>query len=170
MTSLTSVAAVAFAASMNRLFFIHIGNQKPNQFDNDIPPMVGIDGIKEFVSIIYVLNKLDWKGHVELDNHMLRTDAAPGEENRLELRRKYIRLAVEGYRLAEKKANQLFSDKEINKKQDELWNSHREIDAVLESNDFNKIAGTRLDPEEVARDPIAIGELDMTVNKRLLGL
>jgi xylose isomerase len=169
MTSLTSVAAVAFAAAMKRLFFIHIGNQKPNQFDNDIPPMVGMDGIKEFISIMYVLNKIDWKGYVELDNHMLRTDGAPGEENRLELRRKYIRLAVEGYRLAESKANQLLEDQEINKRQDELWNSYQDIADILASNDFKKIASTKIDPEVVAKDPIAIGELDMTVNKRLLG-
>jgi len=170
MISLTSVAAVAFAVSMNKLFFLHIGNQKPNQFDNDIPPMVGIDGIKEFVSIIYVLNKLNWEGYVELDNHMLRTDGAPGEKNRLELRRKYIRLAVEGYRIAEKKANQLFEDKDISAKQKKIWDSHEDIAAILESKDFKKIAQTKLDYEEVASDPIAIGELDMTVNKRLLGM
>jgi len=170
MTSLTSVAAVAFAAAMNRLFFIHIGNQKPNQFDNDIPPLVGMDGIKEFVSIIYVLNKIGWEGYVELDNHMLRTDGAPGEKNRLELRRKYIRLAVEGYRLAEKKANQLLADDEINRRQDTLWNSHKDIAAVLESRDFKKIAATKLDPETVAEDPIEIAALDMTVNRKLLGL
>ena len=95
MTGLTGVAAAAFAVSMNKLFFLHIGNQKPNQFDNDNPVLIGMDGIKEFISILFVLEKMGWEGHVEYDNHILRTDTAPGKSNAISRRRAFIELNVE---------------------------------------------------------------------------
>lgn len=58
MTGLSAVAAAGFAASMGKLFFLHVGNQKPNQFDNDNPVLIGMDGLKEFVSILYILNTM----------------------------------------------------------------------------------------------------------------
>jgi hypothetical protein len=170
MAGLTSVAAVSFAASMGKLFFLHAGNQKPNQFDNDNPVLVGMDGVKEFVSILYVLGKIDWEGHVEFDNHMLRTDAAPGKANRIGLRRKYIELVVDAYRTAERKANELVKDKKLAAHQKKLWDSHGDLAALLKSGDYAGILKARVDWSRVAEEPIALGELDMSANRRLLGL
>jgi hypothetical protein len=36
MTNLTAEVAVAMAAHAKKLFFLHLGNQKPGQFDNDL--------------------------------------------------------------------------------------------------------------------------------------
>jgi hypothetical protein len=170
MAGLTSVASVAFAASMGKLFFLHAGNQKPNQFDNDNPVLVGMDGVKEFVSILYVLGKLGWEGYVEFDNHMLRTDAAPGKANRLSLRRRYVELVVDAYRTAEKKANDLLKDKKLAAHQKKLWDAHGDIAAVLESGDISRISKARVDHAGIVEEAIAIAELDMAANKRLLGL
>jgi xylose isomerase len=170
MAGLTSVASAAFAASMGKLFFLHAGNQKPNQFDNDNPVLVGMDGVKEFISILYVLGKLGWEGYVEFDNHMLRTDAAPGKANRLSLRRKYVELVVDAYRTAEKRANGLLRDKKIAARQKKLWDTHGDLAAVLKSGDSSRILKTRVDHSKIVEEAIAVAELDMAANKSLLGL
>jgi hypothetical protein len=170
MAGLTSVAAVAFALSMGKLFFLHIGNQKPNQFDNDNPPLIGMDGVKELVSIIYLVNKYDWKGIVEFDNHMLRTDAAPGEDNAISLRREFIELAAEAYRTIEKKAIDLNRDGDIAAAQKKLWDSDAGTAEILSGGDTGKIASTKIDYNEVAAQPLRLGNLDLAADKRLLGL
>jgi xylose isomerase len=170
MTGLTGVQAACFAASQNKLFFLHVGNQKPNQFDNDNPVLIGIDGLKEFISILYALNKMGWDGYIEYDNHMLRTDTAVGEENAVILRRRFLELDVASYRMAEQKANQLAADKDISKIQEKLWNSHIDLAKVLENGDFEKMAALKIDYDAVNREALGIGDLDMLVNKKLLGL
>jgi xylose isomerase len=169
MTGLTGVAAAAFAVSMGKLFFLHIGNQKPNQFDNDNPVLIGMDGIKEFISILYVLNRMDWDGYVEYDNHILRTDAAPGAKNAVSLRRRYVELNVEAYRLAEEKANQIAGDPDVRTLQDALWEGHTDIARMLSSADIGGIDGSRVDFNEINEAPVEIGFLDLLVNKKLLG-
>jgi len=170
MAGLNSVASVAFAVSMGKLFFLHAGNQKPNQFDNDNPVLVGMDGIKEFISILYVLAKLDWDGYVEFDNHMLRTDAAPGKANRVKLRRSYVELVVDAYRTVENKAIALCKDRKISAHQKKLWDSHDEIAAVLKSGDSGKILKTKVNYDQVTEETIALAKLDMIANKVLLGM
>jgi len=170
MTSLSSVTSTAFAANLGKLFFLHVGNQKPNQFDNDNPVMVGMDGIKEFISVIYILNRMNWQGHIEFDNHMLRTDATPGEKNRIDLRKRYVELAVDGYRTAERKANELLEYSELKEKQDNLWNLFNEINNILKAGDFAKINNTKIDYKKVNEKAIDIGGLDMLANKKILGM
>ncbi|HSV32189.1 MAG TPA: TIM barrel protein [Atribacteraceae bacterium] len=169
MAGLSAVAATAFVASLGKLFFIHVGNQKPNQFDNDNPPLTGMDGVKEFISILYVLYKLDWPGYIEYDNHLLRTDAAPGTENAISLRRYYVELAVEAYRLAERKALDLFYDRELSGKQNALWNQSPEIADLLTGGNTENIASVTLDYQQLVQDRIRIGEMDLAANRRLLG-
>jgi xylose isomerase len=170
MTGLSAVGAVGLALAANKLFFLHVGNQKPNQFDNDNPPMIGMDGLKEFVSILYLLARADWQGYVEFDNHMLRTDAAPGVDNKVALRRRFIELDVASYRLAERKAVALAEDGELAKAQAELWESAPEVGRALSQGDPAKIAALKIDYEAVAGTPIRIGELDHLVNRRMLGM
>jgi len=169
MTGLTSIGAVAFAAAAGKLFFIHVGNQKPNQFDNDNPPLVGMDGIKEFVSILYVLERIGWEGYIEFDNHPLRTDTAPGGENRLNVRRDYIRLAVESYRAAEAKAEELAGDKNIQSAQRKIWETDPRAEEVLASGSPSAIASYQCDYQSLVRERLGIGELDLLVARRLFG-
>jgi hypothetical protein len=129
-----------------------------------------MDGVKEFISILYVLGKLGWEGYVEFDNHMLRTDAAPGKANRLSLRRKYVELVVDAYRTAEKRANGLLRDKKIAARQKKLWDTHGDLAAVLKSGDSSRILKTRVDHSKIVEEAIAVAELDMAANKSLLGL
>jgi xylose isomerase len=170
MTGLTGVGAAALAASFGKLFFLHIGNQKPNQFDNDNPVLVGMDGLKEFISILYILTKMGWNGHVEFDNHILRTDTAPGRENGINLRREYIRLNVEAYKIAEDRANRLAADKEIDTLQDSLWNHHTDVADILVKGNIETIAATTVDYDAVNEEALKIGSLDMVVNRKILGL
>ncbi|TFG61399.1 MAG: hypothetical protein E4H36_10515 [Spirochaetales bacterium] len=168
MTNLSPVAAVAFALSMNKLLFLHVGSQKAGQFDNDNPPLLGMDGLKELVSIFYILNKYDWKGYIEFDNHMFRTDAAPGEKNRIKLREKYIELCVDAYRLAEAKAFKLASDKTIASKLVKIWKEDKNLDAILAKGDTAKIQSLAINYKAVVEEASAIGELDLLVNKKIL--
>lgn len=170
MTNLSPVASVAFALYMKKLFFIHVGAQKPGQFDNDNPPTIGMDGLKEMISIIYIINKYGWEGYIEFDNHMLRTDTVPGEQDRIEVRKKYIALAVDAYRTVEKKAIQLVGEKEIENKQEKVWKDNAELEKILSGGDISKIENTKINYRETAEDPVEIGELDLTVNKKILGL
>jgi xylose isomerase len=155
---------------VKKLFFIHVGAQKPGQFDNDNPPTIGMDGLKEMISIIYIINKYGWEGYIEFDNHMLRTDTLPGDGDKIETRKKYIALAVEAYRMVETKAIQLVKDEEIAAKQVSVWKDDTGLEALLSSGDTGKIAAAKIDYTSVVSDPIEIGELDLTVNKKLLGL
>ncbi len=43
-----------------------------------------------------------------LSNHVLRTDATPGTPHKIEVRREYISLTVDVYRLVERKAHAHF--------------------------------------------------------------
>jgi hypothetical protein len=170
MTGLTGVAAAAFAASAGKLFFLHVGNQKPNQFDNDNPVLVGMDGLKEFVSILYVLEKMQWTGHVEFDNHMLRTDTAPGKENARTLRRRFIELDVEAYRLAERAAHRLVENGELGALQDHLWNSHHEVAELLQKGDPKSVLALNVYYTQVNHEPQEIGRLDLLVDRLMLGM
>ncbi|MEN3186641.1 MAG: hypothetical protein ABDK94_08720 [Atribacterota bacterium] len=170
MTGLTSIGAVAFALSMNKLFFLHVGNQKPNQFDNDNPPLVGMDGMKEFISILYLLNRWNWDGVVEFDNHMLRTDAVPGTEEELTVRREYIKLVVDLYRLAEKKALTLVNDPLLSSLQERLWHRYQDIEDILQSAQLSELLSTRVDVDAVLLEKSRIGQLDFVANERLLGM
>jgi len=170
MTGLSAVAAAGFAASMGKLFFLHVGNQKPNQFDNDNPVLVGMDGLKEFVSVLYILNKMNWDGYLEFDNHILRTDAVPGKKNAIALRRKFIELNIDAVRAAENKANQLADDSDINKIQDRLWNSHQSVEKILQSGDLQVIEKAVVDYKAVNEEPLELGLLDLMVNKKIMGL
>jgi xylose isomerase len=77
MTLLDAVSCVKFLVSCGKLFFLHFGNQIKGQFDNDFPPLVGPEHLKETVEMFRVLTVLGWQGVVEFDCHMLRCEADP---------------------------------------------------------------------------------------------
>ncbi len=75
MTLLNAVHTVGYLTSMKKLSFLHFGSQIKAQFDNDFPPLVGPEGLKETVQMFWALRQVGWKGVVEFDCHMLGTDA-----------------------------------------------------------------------------------------------
>jgi len=77
MTLLDPVTCLAFLVDMGKLFFLHFGNQISGQFDNDFPPLVGPEGLKETAQMFWLLGQLGWKGVVEYDCHMLRCEGEP---------------------------------------------------------------------------------------------
>ena len=79
MALLNAVHAVGYLTSMKKLFFLHFGCQIKAQFDNDFPPLIGPEGLKETVQMFWALRKVGWKGVVEYDCHMLRTDGDPDD-------------------------------------------------------------------------------------------
>jgi len=121
-------------------------------------------------SVLYILNKMNWDGYLEFDNHILRTDAAPGKENAITLRRKFIELNIDAVRAAENKANQLADDSDIIKIQDRLWNSHQSVEKMLQGGDLQAIEKAVVDYKAVNEEPLELGMLDLVVNKKILGL
>ena len=170
MTNLTAVVAVAMAAQAGRLPFIHLGNQKPGQFDNDNPTLVGMDGLKETVAALWLLERMGWQGHVEFDNHVLRTDTAPGKENSARIRMDFIRQNVENYRMAERKAQALAADPDLLKLQAALWDREPGLAKILALGETAAVLGATADYEKVNGAALQIGKLDQLVNRRLLGL
>ena len=79
MALLNAVHTVGYLTSMKKLFFLHFGSQIKAQFDNDFPPLIGPEGLKETVQLFWALRKIGWKGVVEYDCHMLRTDGDPDD-------------------------------------------------------------------------------------------
>lgn len=77
MTLLNSVMTVSYLTSLNKLQFLHFGSQIKGQFDNDFPPLIGPEGLKETVMMFYALDQIGWKGTVEFDCHMLRAEGDP---------------------------------------------------------------------------------------------
>lgn len=170
MTNLSAINALAMAVHAGKLPFIHLGNQKPGQFDNDSPTLIGMDGVKETISLFWMLEKAGWKGHVEFDNHILRTDATPGQEASTKLRMEYIKLNVDALRLAEKKAEQLCGNAELNKLHAEICDKQSPLTAALNNYDFAALSAAKIDYKKVNETPVRVGALDLAFNKALLGL
>jgi xylose isomerase len=74
------VLTLGYLVSMKKLAFLHFGSQIKAQFDNDFPPMVGPEGLKETVQMFWALKQMGWKGLVEFDCHMLRSEGDPDDE------------------------------------------------------------------------------------------
>jgi hypothetical protein len=170
MTNLSAINAIAMAINAGKLPFIHLGNQKPGQFDNDNPTMTGMDGVKEIIGVLWMMKKLNWNGHIEYDNHVLRTDTAPGKENAITIRKEFIKHNVESYRLAETKADQLAENATLNKLFSEICDKQSPLKQALENYDFDTINKTIIDYDKLNKTPVKIAQLDYELNKALLGL
>lgn len=85
MALMNAVMTLGFLCAQDKLAFLHFGSQVKAQFDNDFPPLVGPEGLKETVQMFWMLKQVGWKGVVEYDCHMLRAEADP---EHAELRRK----------------------------------------------------------------------------------
>ncbi len=169
MTNLSPFVALALAAARGKLNFVHLGNQKPGQFDNDNPTMIGMSGVKELVGVLWMLERIGWKGHFEFDNHVLRTDTAPGAENAREIRMDFIRLNVENFRLAERKAAELTADRELAAMQKAVWGELPGIADLLARGDWRKILAERPDYRKLNGEAVRLARLDTRVNRLLLG-
>jgi len=89
MALLNAVHTVGFLVSAGKLSFLHFGSQIKAQFDNDFPPLIGPEGLKETVQMFWALQKCGWKGVVEFDCHMLRTEGDPTDP--IGCRKQFIR-------------------------------------------------------------------------------
>jgi len=98
MALLNAVHTVGYLTSMKKLFFLHLGSQIKAQFDNDFPPLIGPEGLKETVQMFWALRKVGWKGIVEFDCHMLRVDADPADP--IGCRRKFIEDCIRALSIA----------------------------------------------------------------------
>jgi xylose isomerase len=89
-------------AEHNKLTFLHLGGQIPNQFDDDFPLLVG-EGQETMILIFHFLDMIDWDGVVEFDCHPLRSDLAPNlpMEQVEEVFKQFIRYNVEMYVMIE---------------------------------------------------------------------
>jgi xylose isomerase len=170
MTGLSAEVAVAMAIHAKKLFFLHVGNQKPGQFDNDFPMLVGMDGVKEMVAVLWLLDRMNWQGHAEFDNHILRTDTAPGKENSTRIRMDFIRQNVENYRMAEKKAREIGADPELNRMMSALWDREPGIARVLSQGETAELMKVDVDYDKVNGTGLQIARLDQAVTRRLLGM
>lgn len=89
MTLLDALSCLDFLVKCGKkLFFLHFGSQVRGQFDNDFPPLVGPEGLKQTVYMFWLLRQIKWQGTVEFDCHMLRSEANPA--SRITCRRKFI--------------------------------------------------------------------------------
>ena len=169
MTNLSASNAAAMAIHAGKLPFLHIGNQKAGQFDNDSPTLTGMDGLKEMVGLGWILEKLDWKGHIEFDNHVLRTDAAPGKENAIQVRKNFIKFNVEAWRMVEKKAEQLAGNKDLDKARAVVLGKTSSIEKALDSYDLKAIQAAKIDYKKVNEVVTSNADIDMAFNKAILG-
>jgi xylose isomerase len=74
MTLLDAITCVRYLIAVKKLYFLHFGNQIKGQFDNDFPPLIGPEHLKETVFTYWSLKQLKWQGTVEIDAHMLRSE------------------------------------------------------------------------------------------------
>jgi xylose isomerase len=169
MTNLSASNAAAMAIHAGKLPFLHIGNQKAGQFDNDSPTLTGMDGLKEMVGLGWILEKLDWKGHIEFDNHVLRTDAAPGKENAIQVRKNFIKFNVESWRMVEKKAEELAGNKNLDKARDVVLGKASAVSKALDACDLKAIQAAKIDYKTVNETVTSNANIDMAFNKAILG-
>jgi hypothetical protein len=132
--------------------------------------MIGMSGVKELVGVLWMLERMGWKGHFEFDNHVLRTDTAPGRQNALEIRRDFIRVNVENFRLAERKAAELAADRELTEMQQAVWGELPAAADLLAGGDWRRVLAERPDFERLNGQAVRIARLDTRANRLLLGL
>ncbi|MBP5286139.1 MAG: hypothetical protein ILO34_08565 [Kiritimatiellae bacterium] len=102
---LNSVLTVSYLCATKKMKFLHFGSQIKGQFDNDFPPLVGPEGLKETVWMFRALADCKWKGIVEFDCHMLRSEGDP--ENPAEAQFKFIKNCSEAVDICVKLAERL---------------------------------------------------------------
>ena len=105
MCLLNASITVSFLCSLQKLFFLHFGSQIKGQFDNDFPPLVGPEGVKETVFMFRTLKQLGWKGVVEFDCHMLRSETDPNDPD--ESRYQFIKNCIDALNLALELSNRI---------------------------------------------------------------
>jgi len=89
MALMNSVLTLGYLVACGKLAFLHLGSQIKAQFDNDFPPLVGPEGLKESAQMVWALEQTGWRGVVEYDCHMLRAEADPDDP--IGCRRRFIR-------------------------------------------------------------------------------
>ncbi|MDD3153617.1 MAG: TIM barrel protein [Victivallaceae bacterium] len=109
MCLLNASMTAAFLCATGKLKFLHFGSQIKAQFDNDFPPLIGPEGLKETVFLFKTLQDLHWKGVVEFDCHMLRAEGEPGEG--IARRKQFVRNCVEALQMAETLAERIKAPK-----------------------------------------------------------
>ena len=95
MCLINSVLTVSYLIACKKLKFLHFGSQIKGQFDNDFPPLVGPEGLKETVWMFRALADCGWKGIIEFDCHMLRCDGGMSEKEAEDRRWRFIRQCSE---------------------------------------------------------------------------
>jgi xylose isomerase len=170
MTNLSAINAIAMAVHAGKLPFFHMGNQKPGQFDNDSPVLTGMDGLKETIGVLWMLEKANWKGYIEFDNHMLRTDAAPGKQNTESLRMEFIEHNVASLRLAETKAAQLAANPALNQLHAAICDKPSPLSMALAKYDFESLAAAKIDYKKLNETSARVAALDFEFNKAILGV
>ena len=170
MTNLSAANAAGMAINAGKLPFLHIGNQKAGQFDNDAPTLTGMDGLKEMAGLVWILEKLDWKGHIEFDNHVLRTDAAPGKDNAIQVRKDFVKFNVESWRMIEKKAEQLAANKDLDKIRATVLGKTSPVQKALDSCDLKAIQAAKIDYKKVNETVTSNATIDFAFNKAILGM
>jgi len=108
MTLMNALNTLSFLVSTKKLFFLHFGCQIKGQFDNDFPPLVGPEGLKETAQMFWLLNELRWKGVVEYDCHMLRCEGNPDDP--IGCRKQFVRNASTALTVALELADRLKGD------------------------------------------------------------
>ena len=98
MALMNACMTVSYLCSVGKLKFLHFGSQVKAQFDNDFPPLIGPEGLKETVFMFRTLMDIGWQGVVEYDCHMLRADGAPDDADGA--RRRFIRTCTEALDLS----------------------------------------------------------------------
>ena len=98
MTLINSVLTVSYLLSCDKFKFLHFGSQVKGQFDDDFPPLVGPEGLKETVWMFRTLADFGWKGVVEFDCHMLRCEGSP--EDSTDAQKRFIRNCSEAVDIA----------------------------------------------------------------------
>ena len=105
MCLLNACMTVGYLCSVKKLKFLHFGSQIKAQFDNDFPPLIGPEGLKETVFMFKALQDIGWKGVVEFDCHMLRAEGTPDDP--YASRRQFIKNATDALDIALTLANRI---------------------------------------------------------------
>jgi hypothetical protein len=107
---------------------------------NPNPTMVGMSGVKELA------------------------------DNAREIRRDFIRLNVENFRLAEAKAAALAADRELAEMQKAVWEQLPAAAELLARGDWRRVLAERPDYQKLNGQAVHIARLDTRANRLLLGL
>jgi len=162
MAGLNPYHEFAQAIDAGKLLDVHLNDQKPLRFDQDLS--FGSDNLKEAFFLVKLFTEREYNGTIGFDAHPYRTEADPWD---------FVERNMRTYKILREKVQEFNENREIQDLLRELYKSHPEYGDLLSrysSERAQKLKGTSFDVDGLTNRRLPYERLDQLVTELLLGV